>query len=76
MADLRTLLALVLGVGLGLVLIAAPEAILRVHTVGRLPRDRTGGYGEEVDVGPRWRRGIQVLGVVLVAVAITLWATS
>ncbi len=73
MADLRTTLALVLGVGLGLVLIAYPDAVVRVHTAGRVPHDRGGEYGEDSNLSDWWRRGVQALGGVMVVGAVVLW---
>jgi hypothetical protein len=64
--DVRTLLAAVLGVGLGLVLVAYPDAVVRAQTVGRLPDDRGGEYG--VEAAPtRWRRLVRLAGVLVVA---------
>jgi hypothetical protein len=54
MADLRTVLAAVLGIGLGLVLIAFPAAVIRVQTVGRLPHDRGSEYGQGSEPPERW----------------------
>jgi len=65
--DVRTLLAAVLGVVLGVVLVAAPDAVIRVQTAGRLPSDRGGEYGTDSTVPTRWRRLVQGAGVVLVA---------
>jgi hypothetical protein len=63
--DFRTLLAAVLGVGLGLFFVAAPEAVVQIHTAGRRPPGRGGEYGEE-SVAGRWRRLVQVVGVGLI----------
>jgi len=62
--DYRTLLAAVLGVGLGVVLLAAPEAVVRAHTTGRVPGD--GGYGTDSDADGLTRRVVQGVGVALV----------
>jgi hypothetical protein len=62
MVAVRTLLAAVLGVGLGLVLIAYPEIVIRIHTAGRIPSDRRGEYGTETPISDRWRRVVQVFG--------------
>lgn len=68
MADLRTLLAAALGIGLGVLFIAYPDAIVRVQTVGRLPHDRRGDYGAESSLPNRWRWMVRLLGVgILVA---------
>ena len=68
--DARTVLAAVLGVGLGIVLIAYPEAIVRAQTAGRLPHDRGGEYGQDAGVSSRTRRIVQALGVLSVFVGI------
>jgi hypothetical protein len=62
MTDLRTLLAAVLGVGLGLLFVAAPASVIRVQTAGRVPSDRGGEYGDDADVSTRARRFVQALG--------------
>jgi hypothetical protein len=64
--DARTLLSAVLGVGLGLLLVAYPDAVVRAQTAGRLPDDRHGEYGEEA-VSTQWRRLVQAVGLVVVA---------
>lgn len=73
MVDGRTLAAAVLGVALGVLFVAAPEAIVRVHAAGRLPRDRRGRYGEDGAGGSgdrgvpaRWRRLVRLAGVALI----------
>jgi hypothetical protein len=63
MVDVRTVLAAVLGVALGVVLVAAPDAVIRVQTAGRLPSDRGGEYGSDAAVPTHWRRLVQVVGV-------------
>lgn len=67
MADTRTLLAAVLGVGLGAVLLAYPEAVVRSQTAGRVPDDRGGEYGQGSEVPERWTRLVRVLGVLVAA---------
>ena len=64
--DVRTLAAGGLGVALGLLLIAAPELVLRAQTAGRLPPERRGHYGEDGQAPDRWRRLLQLVGVGLV----------
>jgi hypothetical protein len=70
MVDTRTLLAAVLGVGLGLLLLAAPETVIRVQTAGRLPSDRGGEYGQEGEVPARWRRLVRVVGLAVLALGL------
>ncbi|WP_135853351.1 hypothetical protein [Halorussus salinus] len=67
--DFRTLLAAVLGVGLGLFFLAAPETVVRMHAAGRRPPGRGGEYGDDAVAG-KWRRLVQVVGVALVAVGL------
>ena len=62
MVAVRTLLAAVLGIGVGILLIAYPETVIRVQTAGRIPSDRSGEYGSEAPVSDCWRRVMQVLG--------------
>ena len=65
--ELRTALAALLGVGLGLLFLAYPEFVVRVQTAGRLPHDRGGDYGEGAEIPARWRRLVQLLGLVGIA---------
>ena len=62
MVAVRTLLAAVLGIGIGILLVAYPETVIRVQTAGRIPSDRGGEYGSEAPVSDRWRRVVQFLG--------------
>lgn len=73
--DPRTVLAGVLGVVLGLFFVAAPEAIVQIHTAGRRPPGRDGEYGDE-SVAGRWRRLVQVVGIALVAVGLYFGASA
>lgn len=66
----RQVLAAVVAVVLGALLIAYPAALVRVHTVGRVPHDRGGKYGEDAPLSARWRWGIRALGVVCVALGL------
>jgi hypothetical protein len=68
MVDYRTLAAAVLGVGLGLVLLAFPEGVVRVQTVGRVPGDRRGEYGTDDGYSRRLLFAVRGVGV-LVALA-------
>jgi hypothetical protein len=65
MVDLRTALAAVLGLGLGALCLAYPEAIIRVQTAGRRPHDSHGEYGT-TSAPQSWRRLVQGVGVALV----------
>jgi len=66
MAGLRTLLAAGLGLLLGVCCLLAPGAVVRVHTVGRRPHDRRGGYGADGDPPDRWLLLVRAVGVGLV----------
>jgi len=61
MTEVRTLLAAVLGVFLGVLCLLAPGAVVRAQTVGRRPDGRGGEYGSDA-VPTRWRRLVQALG--------------
>jgi hypothetical protein len=63
MADLRTLLAVVLGVGLGAICLLAPDVVVRAHRVGRGPHDRTGEYGADDATTDRLRLLVRLVGV-------------
>ena len=76
MADLRTLLAAVLGVGLGALFVAYPEVVIRAQTAGRVPHDRSGEYGSASSVPDRWRLLVRVLGVVVLVVGVYFGATA
>lgn len=62
MVAVRTLLAALLGVLIGVVCLVAPDAVVRVHTAGRRPNGR-GEYGTDGTIPTRWRRVVQALGV-------------
>lgn len=57
---LRETLAAVLGVGLGLVLLAYPQFVLRAHAAGRLPDE--GEYGSHGTPLSRWQPVVRVAG--------------
>ncbi|MFB6196106.1 MAG: hypothetical protein ABEI80_08030 [Haloplanus sp.] len=61
MADLRTLLAAVLGLLIGVVCLLAPGAVARTQALGRTPGQR-GEYGTDATRSRRVRRLIRVLG--------------
>ncbi|MFC7173030.1 hypothetical protein ACFR97_10055 [Haloplanus litoreus] len=63
MADLRTLLAAGLGVLLGIICLLAPDAVVRGHTVGRRPHDRSGEYGTDATAPDRYRLLVRAVGV-------------
>lgn len=74
--DVRTALAAVLGVGLGVLLVAYPEYVIRAQTAGRLPHDRGGDYGDDPAASGQWRRVVQGLGVVAIAFGFYLGASG
>lgn len=65
--DYRTLAAAVLGVGLGLVLVAYPEGVIRAQLVGRVPGDRHGEYGEDGERSDWLTTAVRVAGVACIA---------
>lgn len=70
MADVRTLLAIALGVILGTVALAFPRTLIRIQTAGTRP-DRQGGYGQGGTVSDLAVLVVRVLGgIALVVVAV------
>ncbi len=65
--DLRTLLAAVLGILLGVFMIGFPGAIVRGYLVGRVPTDRYGAYGDDDGLPRRWRQLVRGAGVLVLA---------
>jgi hypothetical protein len=63
---LRETLAAVLGVGLGLFLVAFPDAVIRLQMVGRVPGNHHGEYGEDGAYPRSWRLLVRAIGVVVV----------
>lgn len=57
----REVLAAALGVGLGLVLVAYPQLVLRAHAAGRLPDE--GEYGQQGTPLSRYLPIVRVAGV-------------
>lgn len=68
MADVRDLLAIGLGALLGLVLLAAPRAALRLSVAGG-PQNRRGEYGTDGDVPGHYVWLIRALGLACLAIA-------
>lgn len=68
MPGTRELLAIVLGVILGLVAIAYPGALLSIQTAGTRP-DRRNEYGQGNATSDRAKRVVQLLGLVALVVA-------
>lgn len=68
MADVRDLLAIALGVLLGLVLLAAPRTAFQLSAVGG-PQNRRGEYGADGEVPDRYLWLIRVLGLACLGVA-------
>ncbi|QGA83934.1 hypothetical protein [Halomicrobium sp. LC1Hm] len=64
--DTRTVLAAVLGVGLGLVFLAAPGAVRTAYTAGRSPQDHRGEYGSNERAGSRYHSLIRAVGAAFV----------
>jgi hypothetical protein len=66
----RESLAAVLGIALGLFLVAYPDAFLRIQTVGRVPGNRRGEYGEDQSFPRTWRLLVRAAGVLVVAIGL------
>lgn len=65
MALPRELLAATLGIALGLVFVAFPTFVFKVHTLGRGRHDPHGGWGSD-DVETKWLRVVQAVGVLAI----------
>jgi hypothetical protein len=76
MVDLRTLLAAVLGVVLGVVCLVAPGVVVRAHSVGRGPHDRSGEYGTDGSPSSRVRLLVRLVGVACVIAGAYFAATA
>ncbi|MFB6163888.1 MAG: hypothetical protein ABEJ31_01905 [Haloarculaceae archaeon] len=67
---LREVLAAVLGIGFGAFVLAFPEFVVRVQTVGRVPGQRRGPYGQD-GAPPAWALWlVRALGAVAVLVGL------
>jgi hypothetical protein len=62
----RELVAAALGVGLGLLLVVYPDAMIRSFLAGRSPQGRHGEYGTEGLPDEKWRWLVRGLGAVVV----------
>lgn len=69
MPGIRELLAVALGISLGVVLIAAPRTALRLSVFLGPQRRRRGDYGTDNDIPEMWAWITRVLGVSCLAVA-------
>ncbi|MFB6085955.1 MAG: hypothetical protein ABEJ84_03990 [Halodesulfurarchaeum sp.] len=63
MTGIRELLAITLGVALGLVLVAAPRAALRLSVVVGPSRRKRGEYGSKAVIPETWAWIVRGLGV-------------
>lgn len=68
MADIRDLLAILLGLSLGLVLLAAPRTAFRLSVAGG-PQHRRGEYGADGEVPDRYLWLIRALGLACLGIA-------
>lgn len=71
----RMLLAGVLGIGLGLVFVAFPALIIRVHTAGRVPTDKGSDYGEGYQPPGSWLWVVRAVGLVMVVIGLYFGAS-
>ncbi|MCD2198636.1 MULTISPECIES: hypothetical protein [unclassified Halobacterium] len=69
MAEFRELLAVVLGAALGLAMILAPRAALRLSVFMGPNRRRRGDYGTDEAIPDWWAWLVRALGVVCLGVA-------
>jgi len=69
MADLRALLAVVLGAALGVAMLLAPRTVVRLSVFTRPTRGRRGDYGTDPSVPDAWAWVVRALGVACLGVA-------
>jgi hypothetical protein len=70
MSGIRELLAVALGIGLGMVLVAAPRTALRLSVfLGPQRRRRRGDYGTADEITELWAWIVRTLGIARIAVA-------
>ena len=69
MPGVRELLAVILGVLLGIVLVAAPQTALRLSVFVGPNRRRRGDYGTDETISNKWTWVVRALGVVCLAIA-------
>lgn len=69
MAGLRQVLAVGLGLVLGVLCVAFPQAVIRLQTAGRVQGSRRGPYGEDGEFPATWTWVVRALGVACLAVA-------
>lgn len=69
MSGIRDLIAVVLGVCLGLTLIAAPRVALRLSVVPGSHRGRRGDYGTDGNLPETWVWVVRLLGLGCLVVA-------
>ncbi|SEP11276.1 hypothetical protein SAMN04487948_114112 [Halogranum amylolyticum] len=69
MPGIRELLAVALGICLGVVLVAAPRTALRLSVFLGPQRRHRGHYGTDNDIPEMWAWIVRALGFVCIAVA-------
>jgi hypothetical protein len=68
MVDVRDLLAVVLGAVLGIVLLVAPRAAVRLSVAGG-PQNRRGEYGADGELAPKYVWLVRALGLACLGIA-------
>ncbi|EJN57466.1 hypothetical protein [Halogranum rubrum] len=69
MPGIRELLAVALGLCLGVVLVAAPRTALRLSVFLGSQRRRQGRYGTDAEIPKMWAWIVRALGLVCIAIA-------
>jgi hypothetical protein len=68
MSGIRELLAVILGIVLAVLLVAAPRTALRL-SVFHGPQHRRGEYGSDGQIPDMWVWSVRILGMICLAVA-------
>jgi hypothetical protein len=72
MPGIRELLAVSLGLCLGVVLVAAPRTAFRLSVFLGSQHRRQGRYGTDAEIPKMWALIVRALGIVCIAVAVII----
>jgi hypothetical protein len=77
MSDSRELIAIALGLCLGVALVVVPRTALRLSVFLGPQQGRTGEYGTDAEISELWAWVVRLLGVVCLVIAVAiLWGSQ